>query len=368
MSSLRRRAIVVQRARSTERSSTGGRVRARTTAAESFGSASARSQAIASLTSGRPKNAADPALRNGTLRSSSAAAISLLSRAEAPVSTQIPSGRLSPDASRCSISRATACASARSLSQRQKRTAPGSPPSLGATADIGRRLAVGGGSQLLDRPDRGPQRPERAAARREFDQLGLREGALEPEGGGFAEASVDAQALIGITGRDHVPAGRDQRQAGHAGTARVLELVHEDPPKPLPQGFTQIWMASQHPAQLEHELVLIEHPQLEHDRVVAIEDLAELDLAQRNLAIGAPAGTTLGGAGAIPQVRRTDPLCLERVDPLEQPGEQSGGVAADLVAPQGQIVEAIEHQREPIRRAGDLEERIDAGLERVLAQ
>ena len=137
MSSLRRRAMVVQRARSTERSSTGGLVSALTTAAESVGSASARSQAIASRTSGRPKKAADPALRNGTFRSSSAAAISRLSRAEAPVSTQISSGRLSPDASRPSISRATACASARSLAQRQNRTDVARSVPAGGTGGIG---------------------------------------------------------------------------------------------------------------------------------------------------------------------------------------------------------------------------------------
>ena len=60
MSSLRRRAIVVSRARSAERSSTGGRVSARAAAAESPGSASTRSQAIASRTSGRWKSAAGP--------------------------------------------------------------------------------------------------------------------------------------------------------------------------------------------------------------------------------------------------------------------------------------------------------------------
>ena len=61
MSSLRRRAIVVSRARSTERSSTGGLVSARAAAAESSGSASTRSQATASRTSGRRKSAAGPA-------------------------------------------------------------------------------------------------------------------------------------------------------------------------------------------------------------------------------------------------------------------------------------------------------------------
>ena len=74
MSSLRRRAIVVSRARSAERSSIGGRVSARAAAAESSGSASTRSQAIASRTSGRWKSAAGPARWNGMPRSSIAAA------------------------------------------------------------------------------------------------------------------------------------------------------------------------------------------------------------------------------------------------------------------------------------------------------
>ena len=55
MSSLRRRASWVSRATSTERSSTGGRESARTTAPESPGSASARSQASTSRTSARWK-------------------------------------------------------------------------------------------------------------------------------------------------------------------------------------------------------------------------------------------------------------------------------------------------------------------------
>ena len=74
MSSLRRRAIVVSRARSAERSSIGGLVSARAAAAESSGSASTRNQAIASRTSGRWNSAAGPAMWNGTPRSSIAAA------------------------------------------------------------------------------------------------------------------------------------------------------------------------------------------------------------------------------------------------------------------------------------------------------
>ena len=61
MSSLRRRAICTLRAMSIERSSIGGRARARTTAPASPGSTSSRSQASTSLTSARWKNAVAPA-------------------------------------------------------------------------------------------------------------------------------------------------------------------------------------------------------------------------------------------------------------------------------------------------------------------
>ncbi len=69
MSSLRRRAIWVQRAMSTERSSIGGRASARTTAAASEGSASSRSQASTSRISARWKKAASPtsAMGHGAL-------------------------------------------------------------------------------------------------------------------------------------------------------------------------------------------------------------------------------------------------------------------------------------------------------------
>ena len=65
-------------------------------------------------------------------------------------------------------------------------------------------------------------------------------------------------------------------------------------------------MAGQDAPELEHQLVLVEHAELEHDRVVAVEELAELDLAQRHLAIGAAAGAALGGAGAVAQLGGPD--------------------------------------------------------------
>ena len=127
-------------------------------------------------------------------------------------------------------------------------------------------------------------------------------------------------------------------------------------------------MGGQEPAELEDHLVLVEHAEAEHEGVVAVVDLAELDLAQRLLPGDAARRTPLGGPGAVAQVARPDPLGLEDVDPLEQPGEQPGGVAADLMAAQRQLVEVVEEQGEAVRRRGRLEERVDAGLERVVAE
>ena len=122
MSCLRRRAIVVSRARSPGRSSIGGRVSARATAGESSGSASARSQAIASRTSGRWKRAAGPERWKGMPRSSIAAATVPPWLAGSATRTQISCGS-APVASRCSTSRATAWDWARSFEHFQNLTA-----------------------------------------------------------------------------------------------------------------------------------------------------------------------------------------------------------------------------------------------------
>ena len=59
---------------------------------------------------------------------------------------------------------------------------------------------------------------------------------------------------------------------------------------------------------------------------------------------------------------------LEGVDPLQQPRQQARRVAADLVAAQRQVVEAVEEHRQPLGRAEHLEERVEAGGVGVLAQ
>ena len=131
MSSLRRRAIWVQRAMSTERSSIGGRASARTTAPASDGSASSRSQASTSRISARWKNAASPTSRWATARSSSATATAWPSRATAETRIAIRPGCTPSRAISRSTSAATDWACARSLAQRQNSTSPPDGDSAG---------------------------------------------------------------------------------------------------------------------------------------------------------------------------------------------------------------------------------------------
>ena len=66
--------------------------------------------------------------------------------------------------------------------------------------------------------------------------------------------------------------------------------------------------------------------------MLAVE-LGELELAPRRLALGL-VGRRLGpGLGSFREGGRTDPVGLEAVDPRQQPGQQPGGVAANLMPP-----------------------------------
>ena len=59
---------------------------------------------------------------------------------------------------------------------------------------------------------------------------------------------------------------------------------------------------------------------------------------------------------------------LYLVDLLQQTRQQAGGVAADLLVPERQLVEVVEEHGEPLCRAEHIEEGIEAGGGRVLAQ
>jgi len=63
-------------------------------------------------------------------------------------------------------------------------------------------------------------------------------------------------------------------------------------------------------------------------------ELGELELAPGRLAIGLVAGGFRPRLGSFGEAGRPGPLRLQVVDPCQQPGQQAGWVAADLVPPQ----------------------------------
>ncbi len=118
----------------------------------------------------------------------------------------------------------------------------------------------------------------------------------------------------------------------------------------------------------QEDVAAVEAAGLGEDLVVGGVELGELDLAPGRLARGLVAGFGLGGTGAFGEAGRPDAVRLERVDPRQQPGQQAGRVAADLVAAQRQLVEAVEQHRQPLGGAEDVEEGVEPGRLGVLAQ
>ncbi len=92
------------------------------------------------------------------------------------------------------------------------------------------------------------------------------------------------------------------------------------------------------------------------------EDVAAVEVAglgEDAVVGGAEVGEFgLGGIGAR----------LELVDLGEQLGEEAGRVAPNCVVAQGQVVEAVEQDREALGGAEDVEERVQAGGGGVLTQ
>ena len=255
MSSLRRRAIWVQRAMSIARSSTGGRASARTTAPASPGSTSSRSHASRSRTSARWKNAAAPASRCGTARSSSATATAWPSLRTERTSTQTSSGATSSRATSRSISAATACAWARSLPHCQNAT---SPPARAAQLllDPVRR-------GLGDRPRR-DEDPLRAAVA----LLEPHDGRLRPLGlevaqvlGRRAAQAVDRLVVV-AGGADLAVLAREQPQQQALGEVRVLQLVDEHVAEALGDPRAHARLGAQEPEGVEHEVAEVARARL----------------------------------------------------------------------------------------------------------
>src|SRR6187549_2915023 len=197
---------------------------------------------------------------------------------------------------------------------------------LGLAGDRLRLRALVGATPEADR--RLPEAPL------EHDRVALRVGGAVPGGDlGLVLQRVD---VVGLVGGER---GEDRPLRRH----RVLELVHHQVRKAGGDLGAHVGPLGEQLVEGEEDVAAVEAAGRGEDAVVGGGQLAHL---------------LVGRAGAG----------LQRVDPLQQPRQQAGRVAADLVGAQRQLVEAVEQHRQALRRPDHVEEGIESGCGRVLAQ
>jgi hypothetical protein len=159
----------------------------------------------------------------------------------------------------------------------------------------------------------------------------------------------------------------DQQAQQHPlGEVRVLVLVHE-----------HVLEAPRRA--LAHVRALVQQLEGAHDQVPEVERAALLQQAvvvgveagELALAVGVGAlGIGRGGKplGPVLQLLRRHQLVLEPVDARDEAGQQRRRIAADLVVAQRQLADPVEQERQAVGGGGGSEERVDAGLERLVAQ
>ncbi len=137
--------------------------------------------------------------------------------------------------------------------------------------------------------------------------------------------------------------GRELAQDRPLRRGRVLELVDHHLGEAGGEPGAQVGALGEQPAEDEEDVGAVEVAGLGQDPVVGRAELGQLGL---------------GRLGAL----------LEGVDFAQQAGQQPGRVAADLAVAQRQLVEPVEQDRQPLGRAEHVEEGVEAGGARVLAQ
>ncbi len=351
MSSLRRRAICVTRARSIARSSTGGRASARTTAPASPGSTSSRSQASRSRTSARWKNAAAPDNRYGTARSSKATATAWPSPRTERTSTQTSSGATSSRAISRSTSAATACACARSDAQRQNATSPPASPCNAFSIRSGAGAATAWAAARIRSRERNEVSSRTTVAAGHSARKSWMFLVAAPRKRWIAWSSSAAAVTS--------PARREQAQQQPLREARVLELVDQHVPVSLRQPRSHVRVGSQQAEALQHEVADVERAGLLEQALVGAVEVGELALA----------GVLLGQRGRPGRiVGRRHELVLEPVDALDDRAQRRARVAAQVVVAQRQLVDPLQQHGQSVGGAYGRHERIQPGLVRLVAQ
>ncbi len=157
----------------------------------------------------------------------------------------------------------------------------------------------------------------------------------------------------------------DERAVGSPG---VLQFVDHHEGEAGGHLAAHVSALAQQPLQLDHQVAAVEAPVLAQDPVVARVQLRELPLAAGALLLLRDRRLPLALLGPVAKPAGADSLGLQGVDSPQQAGEQARRVAADLVPPEGQVVQMVEEQRQPIREPDGREEGVESRLQGVLAQ
>ncbi|MFN8163746.1 MAG: hypothetical protein U0R26_07920 [Solirubrobacterales bacterium] len=232
------------------------------------------------------------------------------------------------------------------------------------------RLGAGaGGDQVLDLPRHRLRLRALVAAAPEAE-LRLAEAMLEDDHvaagmeipvPGPRSAPLQSEELVRVVPRE----GFEQRSLS---PGRLLELVDHQELEAVGELAADVGPLHEEAVEGEEDVATVEAARVGEDPVVDREQLRELKIAPRPLSLRLVGRGFLSLARPGLQGGGTDGFGLQPVDPGEQAGEQAAGVAADLVAAKGQLVEAVEQHRQALRRAEDVEERVEPGGLGVVAQ
>ncbi len=208
-------------------------------------------------------------------------------------------------------------------------------------------------------------------------QLGVAEAPLEQDplaAGVQAGEPIVAEPALGLgvallEGEDLVRVvGGERLQHRSLRRGRLLQFVDGEESEALGDPPPHVGALDQQAVEGEEDVAAVEAAGLGDDPVVGGVEVGELALAPRRLALGLVAGGGLPRPRPLGERRRSHPFGLQPVDPGQQPGQQTGRVAADLVPAQRQPVEAVEQQRQPLAPAQHVEEGVEPGLLGVVAQ
>ena len=228
---------------------------------------------------------------------------------------------------------------------------------------LGRRIDLGQHGQCLGQRSAGSHRSL------ECHLLGVGPECPEPGGGALGRTPEAPDRLMRVErGRDAGVLARERRDQAGMGGSGVLQLVDQQVRGTQVQLAGDVGAVGDQPRRLQHQVARVEASRVTQDAVVARVELGELDLAPRPFALGRALRLLVARCGPVAQPLGADQLELQQVDAPQETGQEPGRIAADLVPAERQVVDAVEQDREPVGGRDRGEERIEPGLDRVLAQ